>query len=231
MLRMPINGAGLHRFAGACVFASAVLVLAGCVSNEARGPRAKAASTVAPSNIPEPDISAVAGVPVSPAMPTVSPSSLSDGKMFVIRNDPFALSAVEVAFDGSQAAASLLTEMDWDTPGDLSLDTESDTPRFFVEPVPQWRLSGIIIANGVLALLDTGSETIPIRPGTEIPDTEWTVVSIDAERAILRRTGNKRPSEFAVNLQGPFPGNLPNLGGGGGGGGGRGDGGPGLAPP
>lgn len=235
MLRMPIFRAGTDRIAGACVLAGAVLMLSGCVQN---GERAKPAVSIAPTSVQSVDIGDGPGIPMSPEFATVLPTSLGDGKIFVIRSDPFALSAIEANFDRAQSAESLLMAMDWDTPTTLSLDTEGGGPRIIVEPVPQWRLSGIIIANGVLGILEmgVGGDTIQIRPGTKIPGTEWTVVSIDSERAILRREGNKRPLEFAVNLQGPLPGSIPYVGGGGAGddprGGGRRSGaGAGLAPP
>lgn len=226
MLRMPINRAASSRFVGACVFAGAVFLLAGCVEN---GDRATGASASTPlvQTVPIPP---GPGVPMEPEVASVSPESLSENKKFSYRSDPYALSPIEVRFDLAQYAESFLMEMDWGTPGDLSLDQVSGVVRPVIVPVPRWRLSGIIIANGVLGLLDMGGKTITIRPGMRIPDTEWTVVSIDTQRAILRRDENRRPSEFAVNLAGSLPDSLPDLRGGGDGGrGGRG--GPGLAPP
>jgi len=93
-------------------------------------------------------------------------------------------------------------------------------------PVPQgWRLSAILIGDGVGALLERApGDTIEIRPGQQIQGTEWTVVSIDEERAVLRRSADMRPSTFVVRLQsrgadfGRGGGGGGNTGGGGGGG-------------
>ncbi|MEZ5163346.1 MAG: hypothetical protein R2688_06260 [Fimbriimonadaceae bacterium] len=51
-----------------------------------------------------------------------------------------------------------------------------DIPR--IEPRPTWRLSGIVISEGVvMALLDRGSSVDLIRSGSPVPGTEWVCVA------------------------------------------------------
>jgi hypothetical protein len=98
-----------------------------------------------------------------------------------------------------------------------TLDDPEDEPPVY-EPVPNWRLSGVLIGSGVMALLDTGPTTYEIRPGMQIPGTEWRVVAIDSDRALLARDGNKLPKEFYVGLSGPITGDGVTVAGGGTGG-------------
>ena len=147
------------------------------------------------------------------------------------RPNPFALMPVEVAFDQSETSSRLL-----DTQGGFvlevvpTLDDPEDAPPV-VEPVPNWRLSGVLIGSGVMALLDTGPTTYEIRPGMQIPGTEWRVVAIDSDRALLAREGNKLPKEFYVGLSGPITGDGVTVAGGGTGGNAGGTGGGPGGPP
>jgi hypothetical protein len=64
-----------------------------------------------------------------------------------------------------------------------------------------------VVGDSVLALIDMGNGTTElIRPGQRIPGSEWTVVSIDEEKAILRRGGNRLPRQVTVRLELPPPG-------------------------
>lgn len=74
-----------------------------------------------------------------------------------------------------------------------------------VEPQPFRRLAGVLVGDSVMAIIDMGpgTQTQVIRPGMQIPNSPWKVISIDEEKAILRREGNKRPREIIVRLQGP----------------------------
>ncbi|MCH8977927.1 MAG: hypothetical protein IH945_01630 [Armatimonadetes bacterium] len=187
----------------------AVLASVGCETN------ATPFSGLTASLPPEPviDLSAEAGVPVNPSGPAILPSEVSPGKVFGSRQDPFRLLALEAEYDLAQRTEFFLGEVGgWTPPTNLGSLLE-DEVREFIEPVPAWRLSGVIIGNGVLALLDTGLTVHEVRPGMKVPDSEWTVVSIDADRAVLRREGNKLPREFAVNMQGPIGGARPAGGG------------------
>ena len=86
-----------------------------------------------------------------------------------------------------------------------------------VEPQPYRRLSGILIGDSVLAILEEGGKSTIVRPGMMIPDTNWRVVSIDKDKAILRREGPQLPHEVEVRLEVGMPGftNTGNQGGGG----------------
>jgi hypothetical protein len=143
-------------------------------------------------------------------------NSGNHGQSFAPRNDPFALLREERAFDVSQSSERLLGEG-----GGFTFDYEPPVPRdddaVIQEPQPYRRLAGVIVGESVLALIDMGDGRLEIiRPGQRIPNSEWTVVSIDEEKAVLRRGGNRLPRQIVVRLESP-PFN-PNQGGGGGGG-------------
>ena len=191
-------------------FAVSALLLVGCQENAARRP-ALSPSTAPPAD--QYDLSAETGVPMSPAAAAENMREWADTEDFAYRSDPFALLPEERTFDLDQHAERLISTNSWSLEITPTLDMDEDAPPV-LQPLPVWRLSGIIVSNGVLALLDMGGRTIEIRPGTRIPGTPWTVVSIDEERAILKRDDNVLPSEFAVELTGP----MVTIGGGGGGG-------------
>jgi len=69
--------------------------------------------------------------------------------------------------------------------------------------------------------MGNGAEPDVIRPGSKIPNSDWTVESIDREKAVLVRGGNAEPHRIVVRLESPPPG----MGGGGIGGPGAGGGG------
>jgi len=216
-------------------FASlATFAVAGALVGCGQDPVASAPSTVTGiARVEEPVINADAGVDLA-APETGLPDlmTVAQGRSFGTRNDPFALLAAEAAFNQAQLAERVLADF-----GGFSIEfqepeiVEEDEPVF--QPRPAWRLAGVVISDGIVALLDTGGgQVIEIRPGQRVGQTEWVCVSIDAERAVLRRPGNQLPREIIVNLEGP----LGPMGGGGGGrpggGGGRpGGGGAGTATP
>lgn len=167
------------------------------------------------ARVEEPVINADAGVDLT-APETGLPDimTVAQGRSFGTRRDPFALLAVEAAFNQAQMAERILADF-----GGFSVEfqepeiVEDEEPVF--QPRPAWRLAGVVISDGIVALLDTGGgQVIEIRPGQRVGQTEWVCVSIDSERAVLRRPGNQLPREIIVNLEGP----LGNMGGGGGGG-------------
>ncbi|MBS1703375.1 MAG: hypothetical protein JST12_17060 [Armatimonadetes bacterium] len=154
------------------------------------------------------------------------------------RTNPFALDAGEVAFDQAQAAEKIV--IDGGSFGQMYQLPEDKLPEGAgvpVEPQPYRRLSGILIGDSVLAILEEEGKSTIIRPGMRIPDTEWRVVSIDRDKAILRRDGNTLPKEVEVRLEvglpgangvpsgpGPSQGGFPGPGGGRPGGGKKGGG-------
>ncbi len=127
------------------------------------------------------------------------------------RSDPFALKPGERTFETSQDSARLLGEMgSWVVMYTPEPEKAPDA-GLIQDPQPYRRLSGIIVGDSIYALLETGGQVEIIRPGMRVPNTEWTVVSIDEEKAILRRSGNKIPRQITVRLESPPPG----MGGGG----------------
>lgn len=142
------------------------------------------------------------------------------------RQNPFALSSEELAFDKLQAAEKLL--QDGGTFGTLFELPESKEVEETVvfEDQPIRRLSGIVIGDAVYAILEENGNSTIIFPGFQIPNTDWTVVSIDSEKAVFRRDPKKRPNEVEVKLQV----GLPSFGGGGAAAGGPGAG-PSSGPP
>lgn len=135
------------------------------------------------------------------------------------RANPFALKSDEVAFDQSQAAEKVYIE--GGNFGALYQLPESKLPGegVQVEEQPYRRLSGILIGDSVLAILEDNGKSTIIRPGMMIPDSNWRVVSIDRDKAILRRDGNVLPKEVEVRLEIGMPssgGNTGNAGPGGG---------------
>ncbi|MBS1723520.1 MAG: hypothetical protein JSS66_11265 [Armatimonadetes bacterium] len=166
-------------------------------------------------NAKDPKFAAEAGLNATvDATPPFQPMQLAKSKYFGSRGDAFALLPAERAFNGSQLAANLVSKGG----GFSAMFTEPEEvveAAPVTEPLPLWRLAGVVIGDGVSALLDMGTRTIDIRPGMKIPDTDWTVVSIDSDKAVLKRA-NKLPHTFTVPLQ------SKNAGGGGGTGGGTG---------
>lgn len=221
---MTTNGGSKVRAILICGLAC--MALAGCQANtETYGP-----ISATPAKKPELDLSAKSGVPVPQPEQVDAVKLASSRPNLGARPNPFALMPVEVAFDQSETSSRLL-----DTQGGFVLevvptldDPEDVAP--VVEPVPNWRLSGVLIGSGVMALLDTGPTTYEIRPGMQVPGTEWRVVAIDSDRALLARDGNKLPKEFYVGLSGPITGNGVTVAGGGGNAGGPAGGGPGGPP-
>ncbi len=140
------------------------------------------------------------------------------------RSNPFAMSSDEIAFDKMQAAEKIV--IDGGQFGELYDLPESKLPGegIVVEQQPYRRLSGILIGDSVLAILEENGKSTIIRPGMLIPDTEWRVVSIDRDKAILRREGDRLPKEVEVRLEIGIPGtsgsSFSNGGGAGGPGGG-----------
>ena len=148
---------------------------------------------------------------------------------FSHRGNPFALNADEKAFDVAQASERIVIEggsfgLLYEPPVDTLPNAEP------VEPQPYRRLSGILVGDSVLAILEEGGSSVIVRPGQLIPNTNWRVISIDLNKAVLRREGSTRlPREVEVKLEIGLP-SFQNPGGGSGGVGGapQGSGAPGL---
>jgi hypothetical protein len=135
-------------------------------------------------------------------------------KLGPARPDPFALRNDESEFDRAQNTERVFGQMGgysaYFTP-----TTSADEPAAPIpEPQPYRRLAGVVVGDSVLALIDMGNnQTYLIRPGMEIPDSEWTVASIDMDKAVLKRSGSRLPHEITVRLELP-PINAAGQGGG-----------------
>lgn len=191
----------------------AAFAMAGCGDGGAGQPVASAPAPVLKKEPFRPDVNA--GIPIPQTADTDLATLASNRNYSGTRPDPFALMSGERAYEAEQASARVLQQS-----GGYTLlftppaPVASEDPRP-IEPQPYRRLSGILVGDSVYAIIELeGGRTEIVRPGTRIPNSEWTVVSIDHERAVLRRDGNRRPSEIVVRLESrPF-----NQGGGGGGG-------------
>jgi hypothetical protein len=146
-----------------------------------------------------------AGLPVDVSTDTKPYKRLvAASARFGHRGDPFQLTAEEASFDRKQNVERVLGTMggftsEYELPAEESQEVEQQ------EPQPYRRLAGIIVGDSVLALIDMGNgqATTIIHPGMKIPNTEWTVVSINEDRAILHRDGNIGPHTISVRLESP----------------------------
>jgi len=147
---------------------------------------------------------------------------------FVARTDPFALNASQLAFERAQEKERVFQELGQFYPPIAPPEPQEVVP--VLEPQPYRRLAGVVVGQSVIGIIElNGSEQTLIRPGMLVPGTEWRVVSIDTDKAVLRRSGNKLPHEITVRLEsrpfgtgggtGPAPGGGRSTGGNGGGGG------------
>jgi hypothetical protein len=127
------------------------------------------------------------------------------------RNDPFALSPAEKQFEQKQLAERFYSEAGGPFPASFEYKPEYVvTAPPIVEPQPYRRLSGVVIGDSVLGLLEMGGgEVVLIRPGMSIPNTEWKVISIDETKAVLRRPGSRLPKEITVKLEAAPAGTAP----------------------
>lgn len=163
----------------------------------------------------KPDVDA--GVEV--AMATPDPQKLQTlvaSKVFLPRADASALLPNERRYEQSMQAERLASTEGWS----IQVDPIILNPPAPIEPVPDpqpyRRLAGVIVGDTVMAIMITeGGETQIIRPGMRLPNSEWTVIAIDEEKATLRRPGNRKPNQVVVNLESD-----PGMGTGGGGTGG-----------
>jgi hypothetical protein len=133
----------------------------------------------------------------------------TNARRFHTRPDPFALTSAERSFDFSQEAEKVFGEIGG-FPTYVQPE-ESVAPTLQLEPQPYRRLSGVVVGDSVLAIIEMGpgEGTQLIRPGQRIPNSPWTVVSIDQDRAVLRRDGDVLPKEIEVRLETPPPGYGP----------------------
>lgn len=119
------------------------------------------------------------------------------------RKDPFAMKPYEKQYDTEQNALRLVSTYGPFDPV-FTPPVEPDRTPPVIEDQPYRRLAGVVVGDSVLAIIDMGNGTTElIRPGQQIPNSEWKVVSIDQDKAVLRRGGKTLPHEITVRLESP----------------------------
>jgi hypothetical protein len=173
--------------------------LVGCAPPEE--PTSSTPST--PPKIEDIPLTSKAGVPVTSPTEPVAAKTITVGKSFVTRADPFALRPNERQFERNQETLRVFGDMGW-TVQYTPPPEEQKKPEDIPEPQPYRRLAGVVVGDSILALIDMGDGTLEvIRPGQAIPNSQWRVISIDSEKAILRRSGNQTPRQIIVRLESP----------------------------
>jgi hypothetical protein len=185
-------------------FLSLGVVLAGCGQPvQQPAPTAQVPTT---ATAPPYKYAGRVGVPVTVGDPKLMTDRIAS-RTFRSRPDPFALLPIEHSFDQSQTAERLTQDLGYSTMYEPPEDT--GPVQEVVEPQPYRRLAGVLVGDTVSAILimENGN-AIQIKPGMRIPDSPWRVVSIDEEKAVLRRAGNVKPTQIIVRLESP-PGGVP----------------------
>lgn len=151
-----------------------------------------------------------AGVPLPASVDAKKWDAMSKSYVVTSRPDPFQLTSEEQKFDKAQFAAKLFDSQRFGSEYDAI--PEDVKPDLSPEPQPYRRLAGIIVGDSILAIIEMGNgqPAQVVRPGEQIPGSEWRVVSVDPEKAVLRREGNKIPKEVVVHLEGkPVSADIP----------------------
>jgi hypothetical protein len=115
--------------------------------------------------------------------------------------DAFQLKPREVALEERQGMERLSASFGFATEYQ---ESEVIPPVARFEPAPFVRLSGIVVGVSVIALLElSDGTTLLVRPGSQIPNSDWVVVAIDEDKATLRRTtrDNVTPRTVVVKLE------------------------------
>lgn len=147
---------------------------------------------------------AVAGVPVQNPGPASLVTALIQSYQPHSRIDPWALTREEISFEAKERNARVFATTGNYFPAVFVPQVERTT-IVTQEPQPYRRLAGVLVGESVMAIIDMGDGRPMelIRPGMQIPNSPWRVISIDEEKAVLRRSGNKLPKEIVVRLETP----------------------------
>lgn len=194
-------------------------LLAGCGGGDASSETAFQPANTTPPPLQADLASADAGVPVT--LP--APSGLTDyqtvaqNKNFGRRRDPFALLGPEATFERQQQRERFFSDSGGFFGSEFELpDPAADLPPQ-VEPQPFRRLAGILVGDGITALIQMEDGVIyDVRPGNRIGASPWVVVSIDNEKLVMRRDGNVLPREVTVRIEEDITRNVGGATGGGG---------------
>ncbi len=195
----------------ALIVASSGTVLTGCGSANDAGTASTTTDTTSSSTTtaasgPKLNLNVPAGITVTPpaGASTKQLVALAQEKGFHPSGDPFALTPQERVYNTDQTSERLVSQ-----DGNMTFmgpQTIPSKPAPMIEAQPYRRLSGVSIGNAVYAILQTGtdnSEAQIIYPGAQVKGTDWTVVSINGDYAILKRSGNTLPHEIKVRLEEP----------------------------
>lgn len=202
----PASMVGMSRF-GRLIgpLSLAALFAAGCGQRvETPTPQIAQAAPQA-KTLPPPKLETAvdAGVPLAASNDMNRWKNLIAARTYKPRKDPFALSNDEVNFEARQQSERLVLDQGGFT-NFFEPVVEAQAPPPVVEPQPaDRRLAGVLVGDSILAIIEMGNGRPAeiVRPGQTIPRTNWTVVSIDADKAVLRRGGNVLPHEVVVRLQ------------------------------
>jgi len=181
--------------------ALAAAFVAGCSAPDP-APTAGAAS-VAPLEV-KVDSAAGIGATQSTDVKTLAVAELAAARRAgPARPDPFSLKPYEKQYDTQQSTMRLVATYGPFDPV-FTPPVEEDRVPPVIEPQPYRRLAGVVVGDSVLAIIDMGNGSVElIRPGQQIPNSEWKVVSIDQDKAVLRRGGKTLPHEVTVRLESP----------------------------
>jgi hypothetical protein len=140
------------------------VVMIGCADPNAKlEPQDPTATKESKEYVPTAAAGVTKDISKSEAVGRYRPYILSTSR-FGHRSNPFALNSEEQAFDRAQAAEKIV--IDGGAFGSLYTlpDDKLDVAQP-VEPQPYRRLSGILIGDSVLAILEEGGKSTIVRPG------------------------------------------------------------------
>lgn len=204
--RVGMKGSKLSKFVMP-LGALFVLACAGCMNLIDEFP------SPPPTNPPPPqpiDTNVVAGVQATTGPPQLVGALIQKraaAQVFQPPLDPFRLREFETSYDIKQSNMRIVEQISGGPFPALYVVEPETVEVQLIEPQPYRRLAGIIVGDSVMAIIDMGDgrPTQIIRPGQQIPNSPWRVVSIDETKAVLRRTGNRLPTEVVVRLENPPP--------------------------
>jgi hypothetical protein len=155
--------------------------------------------------VEQPQATASAGIlPIPVGQPTLVVDLVKNYKPPQPRPDPFSLEPPEQQYEIKQTNARIFATTGAFFPS-LFVPKQEQVQIEYTEPQPYRRLAGVLVGDSVMAIIDMGDgrPMEVIRPGMQIPNSPWRVISIDEEKAVLKRSGNVKPKEIVVRLETP----------------------------
>lgn len=196
------NGMNTRRLMVVAGVGLAALAVVGCKGGGAAPAPAQGTQEVKAPPPPKMDLGADAGVPLAASSDPKRWQNLIAAHRFEPRKDPFALEPIEAGFEARQESERLVVNQGGFSPL-IPPPVPVSAPTETYEPQPYRRLAGVLVGDSVLAIIEMGNGRPPeiVRPGQQIKGTDWTVVSIDQDEAVLRRGGNRLPHQIVVRLE------------------------------